>query len=474
MSTELRCAALLTSLVLPLACAQLEQRRSDEERRLASEVGERMALAFPPKWAQLGASAPSPEARSLLAAGLDDNEAVRVALLENRRIRAEFERLGVSAYERVRAGLLANPVFSALVLLQDPSPDVELGISQPLVDLFRRSLRMDLADAELEVARAAVLEALIRVTCDVRAATLACRVQVERVRLVRDAAVAAREAEALTRALHSAGNVTDLELSTRRRMRTAAELELLEVQALTVERREDLLTLLGLSTDPGFELTEPLELDQFPTAPPEDLEARALGNSLALAQLDARLRAARARADLPRSSNVLGTSSLGVGAGKDDGEDSWGVGPILSVPIPIFDTGASAQSSARAEWLAWFAERDRVVRELASTIRRLAARQASLSARAALARAELLPLARQIVIETLQQYNSMQIGAFNVLHEREIQLDQERTALDLWEDAWRARIDLDLLSMGALPDTHRPSRSAGHWTLQDETRGRRQ
>jgi outer membrane protein TolC len=459
---------------LPLACSQLEQRRSDEERLLASEVGERLTLAFPPNWAELGTSTPSPEARSLLTDGIDDDEAIRVALLENRRIRAVFERLGVSAYDRVRAGLLANPVFSALVLFQAPSPDVELGISQPLVDLFRRSLRVDLADAELEVARAAVLEALIRVICDVRAATLACRVQVERVRLVREAAVAAREAEALTRALHGAGNVTDLELSTRRRVRTAAELELLEVQTVTVERREDLLTLLGLSTDSGFELTEPLELDRLPAAPPEDIEAQAVRNSLALAQLDARLRAARARADLPRSSNVLGTSSLGVGTGKDDGEDSWGVGPILSVPIPIFDTGASAQASARAESLAWFAERDRVVRELASTIRRLAARQASFSARAALARAELLPIARQIVIETLQQYNSMQIGAFNVLHERGIQLDQERAALDLWEDAWRARIDIDLLRMGALPDIHRPSRSAGHRTLRDDTRGSRQ
>lgn len=462
MRTSLRRAALCTSLVLPLGCAQLEQRRIDEVRLVAHEVGERTALAFPPKWAELGADEPSPPAQALLADGLDDDEAIRVALLENRAIRAAFERLGVAAYDRVRAGLIANPLFSATVLLQNPFPDIELGVSQPLVDLFRRSLRMDLADAELDVARAAVLEHLVRVTSQVRAATLACRAQLERVRLAHETAVAAREAEGLTTILHKAGNVTDLELSTRRRARTLAELELLEAQALTAERREDLLTLLGLSSDTGFELTTRLELDQLPAAPAADLEARVLENSLGLAQLDARLRGARARAGLPRSFNVLGNNSaLGIGAGKDDVVGSWGVGPILSVPIPIFDTGASMQSAARAEALAWFAERDGLVRELASTTRRLAARQASLSARAALARSELLSLARKVVIETLQQYNSMQIGAFDVLHERELELKHSRMALDLWEDAWRARIDLDQLRLGARPEVHRPSRSMG-------------
>lgn len=455
-------AALCALLVLPLGCVQLERRRTEEVRRVADEVGQRTALVFPPKWAELGAHEPSPQAQELLADGLDDDEAIRVALLENRSIRAAFERLGVAAYDRVRAGLIANPLFSATVLLQDPFPDVELGVSQPLVDLFRRSLRMDLADVELDVARAAVLEHLVRVSSHVREATLACRAQLERVRLAQETALAVREAEGLTMVLHKAGNVTDLELSTRRRARTLADLELLEAQALVVERREDLLALLGLSNDPGFELTTRLALDQLPAAPAADLETRVLESSLGLAQLEARLRGAQARAGLPRSFNVLGNNSaVGIGAGKDDVVGSWGVGPIISVPIPIFDTGASMQSAARAEALAWLAERDGLVRDLASTTRRLAARQASLSERAALARAELLSLTRKVVIETLQQYNSMQIGAFDVLHERELELKHSRMALDLWEDAWRARIDLDQLRLGARPESHRPSGSMG-------------
>lgn len=462
MRARLGRGTLCAALVFCLGCAQLEERRADEVSRLADEVGQRTALVFPPKWAELGAHEASPQAQALLADGLDDDEAVRVALLENRTIRAAFERLGVAAYDRVRAGLIANPFFSATVLIQDPFPDVELGVSQPLVDLFRRSLRMDLADAELDVARAAVLEHLVRVTSRVREATLACRAQFERVRLAGESAVAAREAEGLTLVLHEAGNVTDLELSIRRRARTLAELELLEAQELTVERREDLLTLLGLSSDPGFELTTQLGLDQLPAAPAADLEARVLENSLELAQLEARLRGARARAGLPSSFYVLGNNSvLGVGAGKDDVVGSWGVGPILSLPIPIFDTGASMQSAARAETLAWLAERDGLVRELASTTRRLAARQASLSERAAFARSQLLSLTRKVVIETLQQYNAMQIGAFDVLHERDLELEHSRMALDLWEDAWRARIDLDQLRLGALPEMHRPSRSTG-------------
>src|SRR4051812_31461386 len=51
--------------------------------------------------------------RAMLADGLTADEAVQVALLNNRRLQATYEGLGVAQAEVVQAGLLHNPVFDA-------------------------------------------------------------------------------------------------------------------------------------------------------------------------------------------------------------------------------------------------------------------------------------------------------------------------------------------------------------------------
>jgi outer membrane protein TolC len=93
-----------------------------------------------------------------------------------------------------------------------------------------------------------------------------------------------------------------------------------------------------------------------------------------------------------------------------------------------------------------------------------------LAERASHARTDLVPLASKVMIATLQQYNAMQIGAFDVLRERSHELQQELSALDLWEEAWIARLDLERLLLGATPQ-HRPmdgaSRNRSHSTEND-------
>lgn len=451
-----RAGAIAFALALTLAaCAPLDEPRQRAEERAAEQVHERLALFYPPPWPEPAAQDLSDEAAHLLAEGLDEDRAVRVALLENRRLRADFERLGVASYDRVRAGLLANPVLGATLLFYDPGTELEFSLGQPLVDLFQRSMRRDLAEASLEDARLAVVDGLVHVVYDVRRALLAVVAGEQRQRLAESALIAAKEAEALANELHRVGNVTDLDLSHRVRARAEAELRALGEAQDVLEQREHLVALLGLTEL----LRGPVEIHagfgELPPAPAQDDAERALARNLTLARLDTHIAAARRRADLPPSSDVLGDAQVGAAAAKDDGESSFGLGPSVSLPLPIFDTGRAGAAAAQAQWLALVAEREAQRRELSATLRKLAARRAALVAQAAVARDELLASSRRVMVQTLQQYNAMQIGAFHVLEERDAEIRAEREALDHWEAAWRAHWDWEQCLAGAAPATNR-------------------
>lgn len=451
-------SALACALALFLAaCAPLEQPRQQAEERASEQIHDRLGLFYPPPWPDVAAADLGEEAAHLLAEGLDEDSAVRVALLENRSLRADFERLGVSAYDRVRAGLLANPVLGATVLFYDPGTELEFSLGQPLVDLFQRSMRRDLADSALEEARLGVVDGLVHLVYDVRRALLAQVAQEERHRLAEAALVAAREAEALSTELHRAGNVTDLELSRRNRARAEAELlVLVEAQDL-LEHREHLIARLGLSQSFDGPVRTRVGFGDLPPAGSEKQTERAMSRNLHLARIDTHIAAAQRRAGLSPSADVLSGAEVGAAAAKDDGESSFGLGPSVSLPLPIFDTGRAGSAAANAQWRALVAEREAQRRELAATLRKLSARRAALLSQATFARDDLLASSRRVMVQTLQQYNAMQVGAFHVLEERSAEIHDERKALDLWEAAWMAHWDWEQCLAGATPDANRHS-----------------
>ncbi len=451
-----RAGAIACALALTLtACTPLDQPRQQAEQRAREQIQERLGLAYPPPWPEAAAADLSEEAARLVDGGLDEDSAVRVALLENRRLRADFEHLGVAAYDRVRAGLLANPVLGATVLFYNPGTEIELGLSQPLVDLFQRSMRQDLAEAALEEARLGVVDGLVHVVYGVRRALLTQVAQEERRRLAEAALVAAREAEALSTELHSAGNITDLEWSLRVRARAGAELVVLAEAQDALEQHEHLIALLGLAQPFEGPVRIGAGFDELPGAASQDETERALARNLALAKLDTRIAAAQRRAKLPPSADVLSGAEVGAAAAKDDGESSFGLGPSVSLPLPIFDTGRAGSAAAQAQWRSLVAEREAERRELAAVLRKLSARRAALVAQATVARDELLRSSRRVMLQTLQQYNAMQIGAFHVLEQREAEIHDERKALDLWQAAWIAHWDWEQCVAGAAPATNR-------------------
>jgi len=89
---------------------------------------------------------------TLLTDGLTTNEAVQVALLNNRRLQALFQEIGVSRADLVQSGLLSNPSvgFSARFPEGGGRSNLTLTFAQQLVDLWQIPVRIRIAEADLE------------------------------------------------------------------------------------------------------------------------------------------------------------------------------------------------------------------------------------------------------------------------------------------------------------------------------------
>ena len=108
----------------------------------------------------------------MLARPIGADEAVQIALLNHPRLQAEYERLGVAQADLVEAGLLRNPVFSAVVRWPQGGggPNVELSVAADFLDVLFVGARKRVAQAEFEHEKLTIADAVVAHAADVRSA----------------------------------------------------------------------------------------------------------------------------------------------------------------------------------------------------------------------------------------------------------------------------------------------------------------
>ena len=87
---------------------------------------------------------------SLLKNKLTVDDAVQIALLNNRELQAVYSDLGVAQADLVQAGLLSNPIFDAAIKWPTSGggrPELELGAVMNFLDFFYLPLRKRVAAA---------------------------------------------------------------------------------------------------------------------------------------------------------------------------------------------------------------------------------------------------------------------------------------------------------------------------------------
>ena len=391
--------------------------------------------------------------RALLQRALTADDAVQIALLNNRDLQAMYSDLGVAQADLVQAGLLRNPVFDAAVQfhLGPVRPDLQLGVVFGVLDTLYVPLRKRVAAAQFEEAKLRVTGAILDFILEVRHAFYAHQADVQLLEL-RTTVVQALEAgfEA-TRRLHAAGNITDLDLARDRAATLRSRLELRSAEVAARQSRERLNGLMGLSgPDTGW--TGAQRLPDVPVDPLalDDVERSAVARSIDLGHARQRIVAVGQRLGYDRATALMPSAEIGASAEKES-DEVWGVGPSVSVPIPIFDQGQARVARATAELRRVQHEYHALAVRIRATARALVDRVRGTGERALYFRDLVLPLQERIVSEAQLQYNAMQIGVFALLRDRQLQIEAGVEYVELLREYWTARADLLHLLSGRLP-----------------------
>ena len=389
--------------------------------------------------------------RALLQKKLAADDAVQIAMLNNRDLQAIYTDLGVAQADLVQAGLFRNPILDAAVLfpLSGVRPDLQLSVVISFLDALYVPLRKRVAAARFEEAKLRVTGAVLDLAAQVRRAFHEHQANEQMLELRQTIVQALTASWEVSRRLHEAGNITDLDQARDRAAAEVSRLALRSAEIVVRQSREHLNDLMGTwGEQTGWEIDG--RLPDIPAEPVlvNGLERVALSRSIDLSQARQRIITAGQQLGYDRATALIPETELGVGAEREEG---WKVGPVLSVPIPLFDQGQARVGRAVAELRRSQQEYYALAVRVRATARAVRDRMLGAQDRALYYRDILLPLQERIVNEAQLQYNAMQIGIFHLLRDRERQIETGVAYVEALREYWLARADLLHISSGRLP-----------------------
>lgn len=392
----------------------------------------------------------------LLRRELSADAAVQIALLNNRALQVQYEELGVAQADLVQAGLLRNPVFHGAVRFPDTPPkraNLELELTQGFLDLLFLPARTRAAAEDFEKTKLRVAHEVLALAADARAAYYGL-VGARQIAAMRRTVVEAAEASAeLARRLFEAGNLSELDATLRRLEHEDARSALAKAEAEALEARERLTRLMGLWGAAAAGWTSAERLPDVPAAEPplERAETVAVARRLDLQALRRESRSAAAALGLAEGQRWVSDLEVGASAERET-EGQWVVGPVLALPLPLFDQGQASVFKA----LAMLRAREHAVRaravDIRSEVRALRDRLVMLRYRIEHQLKVVIPLRERAVALTLEQYNFMLVGAFQLLEAKRAEYDAYQDYIETVRDYWVARAEFLRALGGPLPE----------------------
>ncbi|HXG53466.1 MAG TPA: TolC family protein [candidate division Zixibacteria bacterium] len=388
---------------------------------------------------------------SLLKGGLTADEAVQIALLNNRDLQAIYSDLGIAQADLVQAGLFQNPVFDAAVLfpVSGGRPDLDLSVVMNFLDVFYVPLRKRVATARFEETKLKVAGAVLDFARQVRTAFYLHQANEQMLELRRTVVQTLTASLELARRLHEAGNITDLDFARERALTEAARLELRTAEMAERQSREQLNALMGV-WGKNTEWRTGGRLPDIPaqTTAGDDLERLALSRSLDLSIARQRIIAAGEQLGFNRATALIPEPTLGPLGEREEG---WEAGPTVELSIPLFDRGQARIARALTELRRARQEYYGLAVRIRSVARAVQDRMSGSRDRALYYRDILVPLRERIVNEAQLQYNAMQLSPFELLRAKEQQIETAAAYIEALRDYWLARTDFAHILNGRLP-----------------------
>ncbi len=282
---------------------------------------------------------------------LSVNDAIRIALVNNPQIKAEYARLGFAAADVYDAGRLSNPVLSASLMVSDVGSEanqVGFGLAQSFTDILFLRSRSRLAAGEFERVKQVMGANVLNIVADTEAAYVRLASSGQLLSIRESIATSATTSADLAQQFFEAGNISPLELALQQAAASEAELAVLQAQSEVAVARSTLNGLMGLdSTGSHWKIEERLPAPIATEDATSELLQLADAHRLDLAAARQRVTLQADALGITRSFRLLGDIDVGVETERET-DRSRITGPTLALELPIFNQGQGRVARAEA------------------------------------------------------------------------------------------------------------------------------
>lgn len=389
--------------------------------------------------------------QQLLSAPLGMDDAVQIALLNNRGLQASYSELGIAEADLVQAARLPNPGFS----FSRTRGGDDLSISRTFTLGMLRVLTMPFAtrieSRRFEQTRLLAANTMLEVAADARRAyirAVAARQSAAYAEQVKDSAEAGAE---LAWRMQQAGNFSKLDYTREQAFYAEAIAQVARARQQSVSAREKLTRVMGLwGSQAQYALPE--RLPDLPATRPElhDLETFAMQNRLDIQAAKLQTQSVASSLGLSKATRFINVLDVGYQNNftTSDGREQ---GYEISVEIPLFDWGGAKVARAEAIYMQSANRVAETAINARSDVREAYSAYVSDYDLAKHYRDEVVPLRKTMSDELLLRYNGMLASVFELLADSRDQIGAVNGAIDALKDYWLAQTDLQQALGGRLP-----------------------
>ena len=384
---------------------------------------------------------------------LSVDDAVQIALLNNRGLQSTYAGLGLAEADLVQAGRLQNPTFGFKHTRTGDDALIERTLTFNLLRLLTLPLATRIEGRRFEQTKLLVADAALKVAADTRRAYVDAVAAQQSVAYAKQVNASAAAGAELANRLAAVGNWSQLDLLREQAFYADTTSAVGRSAKEAVATREKLTRLLGLSSN-EVNYTLPERLPDLPSSTLDlpQVEQIAVRDRLDIQAGQLQLQETAASLGLSKATRFVNVLDLGYVRNSASGQQT-APGYELTVEIPLFDWSRARVARAEATYL-------QAANRLAETAvnARSEARESYLGYRTAydLAkhyRDQVLPLRKRVADEMQLRYNGMLISVFELLADARDQATAANGYIAALKDYWIAESNLQAALGGRLPAT---------------------
>jgi outer membrane protein TolC len=389
-----------------------------------------------------------------LDATLTVDDAVQIALLNNRSLQATYWSLGLAEADLVQAGRLQNPVLDFKRTHEGGEVGIERTLTFNLLSVLTTPLASRLEARRYEATKLLVAEEALKVAADTRRAwveAVAAAQAADYAKQIQDSAAASAE---LAGRMRKAGNWSELDQAREQAYHAQTVADAGRAAIAVAAAREKLARMLGLSGEQATrQLAERLP-DHLPELPQEartlaDVEQTALRERLDIQAAKLETQHTADALGLTRSTRFINVLDLGAVRNSSGGRSAPGY--ELTLEVPLFDWGSARVARAEASYMQSVNRLSAVATDARSEAREHYAAYRATYDLARHYRDDVIPVRKQISDQTLLRYNGMLMSVFELLADAREQAAAVNGYIGALKDFWLAQADLEAALGGRLP-----------------------